>query len=232
MQRPATHTAGGVCSLVLTVLLLAASSHEAHATAVVLVADHRGTDNIGQDCWEDPSTGYECGEPFSHHWAPDPEFSDFVAPGQSSHVGPLQMDGSGAASAFSDVGWNEANSWFDVTFDVIEHTEVWLTGYGEVSTFWGGGEVAATLTGPGAAIVYQAIFSDWDLSYGDFDFTGILAPGRYNLRVGTDIYPLADAWWSFDFQISPASVPEPGTGLMMIAGLLAMTRRSRAAPRR
>ena len=187
--------------MTITYLLFVACSFSAltHASPVVLVEDNRWSSNIGQNCWEDEYGDYVCDPSFSHHYTPSADFADWNGNNQNSTVSTLLMVGSGSGDSYSDYGWYEQNVGFDVTFEVVNATEVWLTGSGDLYSEWGGGEIIARLTGP-AGVLYDHYIWDFDA----LDFNDILPAGLYRLQVYTNVTPISSGSYNFDFSISPA----------------------------
>jgi len=194
------------------------------ANPVVLVSDDRHGYSIGEPCWEDFDTfEYVCGSTYNYQYAPSSPFANWSGGGQTSTVSPLAMSGTGSGSAWSDYGWSQANTSFDITFDVLSPVEFDLTGSVWSGGGWGGGEAGASLTKEGAS-VYGLVAWDEEL---DLLFQAILLPGRYRIRIYTDATPISDAYYDFDIVMAATTVPEPGTALLLGLGLAVIARTAR-----
>jgi len=154
---------------------------------------------------------------------PAPPFSDFDAfvggvgisnASQTSSLGPTSMSGQGFTGVDGS-GDGSGSSTFDVTFQVDEAVAYSLTG--SLYTEFAG---SAALFGPSGAL-YQPTIVLLDVNV--LDATGALSPGvDYRLVVSTahpDDQGGFGTTWSFEFGIS--ALPEPGTGVLFAAGLLA-----------
>ncbi len=204
----------------LGLLAVAGWTGVASAVAVVPNLDQRKYTIIGQDCDES-----SCGPPFANTSTPPAPFAPWSIPHQTSSVGSLQMSGSGTASSYSDYGWYEQDSIFDVTFLVTAPTEVHLFGLLDTYILWGAPEAGVRLTG--GSVLFEHIIEDALFEDGSFDFTTVLMPGSHQLEVWADGgVPIADASFVFTFDISPevAQIPEPSTAALMAFGLAWLAR--------
>lgn len=191
---------------------------------VVLVADDRGGYRQGQPCSEDWETGeYSCGSYYNQSYSPPTDFVDWNGGGQNTKVSPLAMSGTGSGSAFSDYGWNESNTTFDITFDVLTPVTFDMTGSMWAGSYWGGGEAFAWLD-KGAERIFSVSAYDNEV---DLLFSTVLLPGRYRINIHTATYPIADAWFDFSVVMAPTTVPEPSTALLVGLGLVLAGRRNR-----
>jgi hypothetical protein len=214
------------CQLRLCAIVIAAFGFGlpslAIANPVTLISDDRGGYSVGQPCWEDYETyEYTCGPSYNNSYSPPSDFADWNGGGQNTKVAPLEMSGTGSGSAYSDYGWSEANTTFDITFDVVSAVTMVLTGNLWSSSYWGGGEAGMWLEKDGVQILSAVAYDD-DI---DLIFNEILLPAQYRLKFYTAANPISDAGFSFDVEITP--VPEPSTALLVGFGLLLVGRASR-----
>ncbi len=212
-------------ALALVGAVVSFGAGRANATAVVLVEDNRVVNRTGQRCVVGQFF-IDCGPVYYEQDRPPAEFADWDSGyHQSSTVGTLLMTGSGRANNYHDVQWNEWNPKFSVVFDVVDPTEVSLTGSLNVLRGWEDDTVVARLIGP-AGTVYGRESTNGLVG---LDFADVLFEGRYQLEVFTDLRGGSGiSGYDFDFSISSDAVPEPSTALLVGFGLALLARGARA----
>lgn len=150
--------------------------------------------------------------------------SDTVSAGVSSNADLI---------GFPTYGYRSADSRFELTFDVLQAVSFTLDGYGEVHETDPGPVAFARVAltgGPGNQTIVDVSATDGPFAV--FPNEGLLLPGRYTLiaeaQISTD-FPGSSAYADFELTV----VPEPCTGLLLAAGLLALAARRRpGAPAR
>jgi len=141
----------------------------------------------------------------------------YYAQQSSEAITSTRMAASGSADGFSEQG--AANSTFSIIFDVAETVSYRLSGsLSENPSAFNASQIRLT---QGLATVFEAA-ADFDTI--QFLDTGVLTPGRYMLFAEADwnetgeFLPPGSATFDFVFQV----VPEPGTGLLVGFGCLAL----------
>jgi hypothetical protein len=137
------------------------------------------------------------------------------------------VSGSVDANTVAGSALNDATSYFELTFDVLQAVAFTLDGFGLARESDPGPVVTTGVTltgGPGnQTIVQEYVSSDGDL----FVFEqGVLLPGQYTLIARSEIQGFGIAGYAFS-NIELSMVPEPATGLLLAGGLLALAIRRR-----
>jgi len=196
-----------------TVSILLGTAEAANASPIVLLEDGR---SIETSYTFGGSTGVFTDDP-------NTPFGDFDAvigayPGeeygyasQTSSIGTLSITATGVATGTDMPGGGQGrgDSIFDLLFEVVEPTEIVMSGLNDDASFSLVREDTSTTI---------FFFS----GYGGVDYTGVLLPGEYRLRARAYEF---DGYQSYDFvaNFSPGVVPEPGTGLLVALGLVGLS---------
>ena len=124
---------------------------------------------------------------------PAAPFAPFMVTGQSTTVSADQFAGSGSGYGESDFLFFIRESYFDVTFDVQNATDMSLTGDYEASAGdFGYAEVRVRLydeTQGGGQLYGSTLASDFDPVADSFAHAQTLTPGTYRLLIETSITP-------------------------------------------
>jgi len=166
--------------------------------------------------------------------APSPPFSLFDSgvgelggrlARQTSSFSSTRLDGVGYARAGDGWGMGWASSTYSITFDVDTETPYTLSGQ-----LFGGDHIrtfGSLSLSRGSTSLFEM---DLPFGYHDFEQSGVLVPGRYDLvaqarnSVGNN-----GSLASFSFQL--VTIPEPATALLLGLGLVALALRKRRPPR-
>ncbi|MDJ0851757.1 MAG: PEP-CTERM sorting domain-containing protein [Myxococcota bacterium] len=200
---------------------------------LIYLTDDRSVSAFGQACVEPGPGQIEC-DPFESEAAvPGSLFAPFDAAvsagdgGAAAQTSSLDLltgawTATGSADSFSDVGFGEGTSTFEIGFQLTSPANVALGGFVEAEEFFGFGEGRARVRlAQGATTVYLAeAVVNGDFASELVDFAATLGPGDYTLLALADGYGGSCSTYDLDFTFE--IVPEPATSALAAVGLLAL----------